>query len=137
MFIYAFMLTVKTSHGVPAAQILCLSTVGPRFSNKMQKLILSRSLSNSPVLLLISPGKTLLTLCPVQEWPDSWNETLVILFMDTSMRDSSLSPLFAKLLRVLESASLDNPPSAAVIPVARAPFPTTLFPSTQLPVNTH
>lgn len=96
-----------------------------------------RSLINSPVLLLISPGKTLLMLCLVQEWPDSWNEGLVILFMDTSMRDSSHSLLFVKLLWVLESAPLDNPPGAAVIPVARAPFTTMLFPSSQLPMNTH
>ena len=40
-----------------------------------------------------------------------------------------------KLPEILEWILLDNSLKAAVIPVAGAPFPTTLFPSTQLSAN--
>ncbi len=88
-------------------------------------------LSNSPVLFLHSPGKTLLTLSLVQSG-------LVALFLKTSERgdswctDSSFSPLLVKLSQVFESALLDSILKLAVIPVACAPFPTQILPSSQL-----
>ena len=91
-------------------------------------------LSNGPVLSLLSPGKTLLTLLGVQEWLDNRNSTLVAHFPDTSVRGdsvctgSSLSPLLVNL-------PLDHPLKSAVIPLACAPFPTTISPSSQLSIN--
>ena len=54
---------------------------------------------------------------------------------DSSCADSGFSPLLVKLSQVLESAFPDNLPKVVVIPVAHAPFPTTLFPSSQLSMN--
>lgn len=42
--------------------------------------------------------------------------------------DSSLSPLIVELSQVLESALLDNPLKAALVPVTCAPFPYDTFP---------
>ncbi len=42
-------------------------------------------LGNSPVLLLLSPGKTPLTLSVVQEWLNKRNTTTVAKFLDTSV----------------------------------------------------
>ncbi len=55
-------------------------------------------LGNSPVLLLLSPGKTPLMLSVVQEWLNKRNTTTVAKFLDTSVcggswcLDPSLSP---------------------------------------------
>ncbi len=63
---------------------------------------------------------------------------LVALFLKTSERgdswctDSSFSPLLVKLSQVFESALLDSILKLAVIPVACAPFPTQILPSSQL-----
>ncbi len=65
-------------------------------------------LGNSPVLLLLSPGKTPLT-------------TTVAKFLDTSVcggswcLDPSLSPILVKFTQILESILLDNPHKAAVL----------------------
>ncbi len=81
-------------------------------------------LGNSPVLLLLSPGKTPLT-------------TTVAKFLDTSVcggswcLDPSLSPFLVKFTQILESILLDNPHKAAVLLVGCAPFSSTLF----LPLN--
>ncbi len=86
-------------------------------------------LGNSPVLLLLSPGKTPLT-------------TTVAKFLDTSVcgvswcLDPSLSPFLVKFTQILESILLDNPHKALVLSVGCASFSSTLFPSTQLSVNT-
>lgn len=48
---------------------------------------------------------------------------------------SNLSPVFVNPPNVLELSFLDNLLKAAVILVARAPFPTTIFPSSQLFMN--
>ncbi len=86
------------------------------------------ALGNSPVLLLLSPGKTPL-------------RTTVAQFLDTSVcggswcLDPSLSPFLVKFTQVLESILLDNPHKAAVLSVGCASFSSTLFPSTQLSVN--
>ncbi len=59
-------------------------------------------LGNSPVLLLLSPGKTPLTLSVVQEWFNKRNTTTVAKFLDTSVcggswcLDPSLSPFLVK-----------------------------------------
>ncbi len=80
-------------------------------------------LGNSPVLLLLSPGKTPLT-------------TTVAKFLDTSVcggswcLDPSLSPFLVKFTQIL-----DNPHKAAVLSVWCAFFSSTLFTSTQLSVN--
>ncbi len=88
-------------------------------------------LGNSPVLLLLSPGKTLMTtvakvldtsLCGF-----SW-------CIDPSL-DLSLSPFLVKFTQILESILLDNAHKAAVLSVGCASFSYTLFPSTQLSVN--
>ncbi len=85
-------------------------------------------LGKSPVLLLLSPGKTPLT-------------TTVAKFLDTSVcggswcLDPSLSPFLVKFTQILESILLDNPHKAAVLSVCCASFYSTLFPSTQLSVN--
>ncbi len=85
-------------------------------------------LGNSPVLPLLSPGKTPLT-------------TTVAKFLDTSVcggswcLDPSLSPFLVKFTQILELILLDNPHQAAVLSVGFASFCSTLFPSTQLSVN--
>ncbi len=85
-------------------------------------------LGNSPVLLLLSPGKTPLM-------------TTVAKFLDTSVcggpwcLDPSLSPFLVKFTQILESILLYNPHKAAFLSVGCASFSYTLFPSTQLSVN--
>ncbi len=81
-------------------------------------------LGNSPVLLLLSPGKTPLT-------------TTVAKLLDTSVcggswcLDPSLSPFLVKFTQILESILLDNPHKTAVLSVGCASFSSTLF----LPLN--
>ncbi len=72
-------------------------------------------------------------------WRCLWFRSgLVALFLKTSERgdswctDSSFSPLLVKLSQVFESALLDSILKLAVIPVACAPFPTQILPSSQL-----
>ncbi len=84
-------------------------------------------LDNSPILLLLSPGKTPLT-------------TTVVKFLDTcvcggSCLDPSLSPFLVKFTQILESILLDNPHKDSILSVDCASFSSTLFPSTQLSVN--
>ncbi len=85
-------------------------------------------LGNSPVLLLLSPGKTPLA-------------TTVSKFLDTSVCggswcfDPSLSPFLVKFTQILESSLLENTHKVAVLSVGCASLSSTLFPSTQLPVN--
>ncbi len=85
-------------------------------------------LGNSPVLLLLSPGKTPLM-------------TTVAKFLDRSVcggswcLEPSLSPFLVKFIQILESILLDNPHKAAVLSVGSASFYSTLFPSSQLSVN--
>ncbi len=94
-------------------------------------------LGNSPVLLLLSPGKTPLMLSVVQEWLNKRNTTTVAKFLDTSVcggswcLDPSLSPFLVKFTQILESILLDNPHKAAVLSVGCASFSSTLF----LPLN--
>ncbi len=72
-------------------------------------------LHNSPVLLLLSRGKTPLT-------------TTVAKFLDTSVcggswcLDPSLSPFLVKFTQILESILLDNPHKASVLLVGCASF---------------
>ncbi len=83
---------------------------------------------NSPVLLLLSPGKMPLM-------------TTITKFLDMSVcggswcLDPSLSPFLAKFTQIPESILLDNPHKAAVLLVGCASFSSTLFASTQLSVN--
>ncbi len=82
-----------------------LQTLEPWFPNTKNALIWKEDfgrLGNSPVLLLLSPGKTPLT-------------TTVAKFLDTSMcggswcLDPSLGPFLVKFTQILESILLDNP----------------------------
>ncbi len=85
-------------------------------------------LGNSPVLLLLSPGKTPLMITEAK-------------FIDTSVcggswcLEPSLSPFLVKFTQILELILLDNPHKAAVLSVGYSSFSSTLFPSTQLSVN--
>ncbi len=85
-------------------------------------------MGNSPVLLLLSPGKTPLT-------------TTVAKFLDMSVcggswcLDPSLSPFLVKFTQIIKPILFDNPHKAAVLSVGCASFSSTLFPSTQLSVN--
>ncbi len=56
-------------HGCCASPLF-LQTLGPWFTNEMQHLLSSekRTLDDSPVLFLLSPGKKLLMLSLVQKW---------------------------------------------------------------------
>ncbi len=72
-------------------------------------------------------------------WRCLWFRSgLVALFLKTSEHgdswstDSSFSPLLVKLSQVFESALLDSILKPAVIPVACAPFPSQILPSSQL-----
>ncbi len=125
------------------ASPLFLQTLGPWFPNEIQNFWKEDfgPLGNSPVLLLLSPGKTPLMLSVVQEWLNKRNTTTVAKFLDTSVcggswcLDPSLSPFLVKFTQILESILLDNPHKAAVLSVGYASFSSTLFPSTQLSVN--
>ncbi len=74
-------------------------------------------LGNSSVLLLLSPGKTPLSLSVVQEWLNKRNTTTVAKFLDTSVcggswcLDPGLSPFLLKFTQILESflILLNNP----------------------------
>ncbi len=111
-------------HGFCASPLF-LQTLGPWFPNEMQNLLSSekRTLDHW-VLFLHSPGKTLLTLSLVQKWlgspfpEDVWAWWLLMHWLQ------------------LQSTPCEAPPSVwisfAVIPVACAPFPTQILPSSQL-----
>ncbi len=87
-------------------------------------------LGNSPVLLLLSPGKTPL-------------KTTVAKFLDTSVCGAldALTPASVHSMWILPkflnqfSILLDNPHKAVVLSVGCAYFSSTIFPSTQLSVN--
>ncbi len=85
-------------------------------------------LGNSPVLLLLSPGKMPLT-------------TTVAKFLDMSVcggswyLDPSLSPFLVKFTQILELILLDNPHKTPVHSFGCASFSSTIFPSTQRSVN--
>ncbi len=141
----------KLNTGLHATWAMSFSTLPPRVSrtlvskwNTKLALIWKEDfgpLGNSPVLLLLSPGKTPLTLSVVQEWLNKRNMTTVAKFFDTSVcggswcLDPSLSPFLVKFTQILESILLDNPHKAAVLSVGCASFSSTLFPSSQLSVN--
>ncbi len=137
-------LTSETSHWTLSS----LDSVPLQSSSRLQSLISKliskctfiwkedsdHSLSNSPVLFLLSPGKMLLwcwcCFC--------FRSGLVALFLKRSERgdswctNSSFSPLLVKLSQVFEPAFLDSILKLAVIPVACAPFPIQFLPSSQL-----
>ncbi len=125
----------KLHTGLQATWILCLSTL-PLDSGTLKwkfTFIWKEDfgpLSNSPVLFLHSPGKLLLTLSLVQKWlgspfpEDVWAWWLLM--------HSSFNSLLVKLSQVFESALLNSILKLAVIPVACAPFPTQILPSSQL-----
>ncbi len=107
----------KLNTGLQATWAMRFSTLPPEFRilvskwNKKLSLIWKEHfgpLGNSPVLLLLSPGKMPLM-------------TTVAKFLDTSMcggswcLDHSLSPFLVKFTQILEMILLDNPHKAAVI----------------------
>ncbi len=123
----------KHNTGLQATWAMSFSTLPPDSRTLVYKwntklvLIWKRDfgpLGNSPVLLLLSPGKTPLT-------------TTVAKFLDTSVcggswcLDPSLSPFLVKFTQILESILLDNPHKAAVLSVGCASF----LPHFFLPLN--
>ncbi len=127
----------KLNTGLQAHWAMSFSILPPDSRTLVSKLITKLALiwkedfgplSNSHVLLLLSPGKTPLT-------------TTVAKFLDTSMCGGpwclvpSLSPFLVKFTQKIESILLDNPHKAVVLSVGCASFSSTLFPSTQLSVN--
>ncbi len=122
-------------HGFCASPLF-LQTLGPWFPNEMQNLLSSekRTLDHwATVQLFFSTAQVRCF------WHCLWFRSgLVALFLKTSERgyssftDSSFSPLLVKLSQVFESALLDCILKLAVIPVACAPFPTQILPSSQL-----
>ncbi len=115
---------------------LFLQTLGPWFPNEMQNLLSSekRTLDHwATVQFFFSTAQVRCF------WRCLWFRSgLVALFLKTSERgdssctDSSFSSLLVKLSQVFESALLDSILKLAVIPVACAPFPTQILPSSQL-----
>ncbi len=130
----------KLHTGLQAAWILCLSSLPPDsrsgLLNEMQNLLSSekRTLDHwATVQFFFSTAQVRCF------WRCLWFRSgLVALFLKTSERgdswctDSSFSPLLVKLSQVFESALLDCILKLAVIPVACAPFPTQILPSSQL-----
>ncbi len=122
-------------HGFCAAPLF-LQTLGPWFPNEMQNLLSSekRTLDHwATVQFFFSTAQVrCFRRCL---W---FRSGLVALFLKTSERgdswctDSSFSPLLVKLSQVFESALLDCILKLALIPVACAPFPTQILPSSQL-----
>ncbi len=122
-------------HGFCASPLF-LQTLGPWFPNEMQILLSSekRTLDHwATVQFFFSTAQVRCF------WRCLWFRSgLVVLFLKTSERgdswctDYSFSPLLVKLSQVFESALLDCVLKVAVIPVACAPFPTQILPSSQL-----
>ncbi len=119
-------------HGFCASPLF-LQTLGPWFPNEMQIYFhLKRGLWATVQFFFSTAQVRCFWRCP---W---FRSGLVALFLKTSERgdswctDSSFSPLLVKLSQVFESALLDCILKLAVIPVACAPFPTQILPSSQL-----
>ncbi len=139
--------TIIAAGGAPdtSRNLLFLQTLGPWFPNEMQNLLSSekRTLDHwATVQFLFSTAQVRCFWCCL--W---FRSGLVALFLKTSKMcflvntlflsdswrtDSSFSPLLVKLSQVFESALLDCILKLAVIPVACAPFPTQILPSSQL-----
>ncbi len=122
-------------HGFCASPVF-LQTLGPWFPNETQHLLSSENSTLdhwTTVQLFFSTAQVRRFWCCL--W---FRSGLVALFLKTSERgdswctDSSFSPLLVKLSQVFESALLDSILKLAVIPVACAPFPTQIIPSSQL-----
>ncbi len=121
-------------HGFCASPLF-LQTLGPWFPNEMQNWHSSekRTLDHwVTVQLFFSTAQVR------RFWRCLWVRSgLVALFLKTSERgdswctDSSFSPLLVKLSQVF-AALLGSILKLAVIPVACAPFPTQILPSSQL-----
>ncbi len=122
-------------HGFCASPLF-LQTLEPWFPNEMQNLLSSekRTLDHwATVQFFFSTAQVRCF------WRCLWFRSgLVALFLKTSERgdswctDSSFSPILVKLSQVFESALLDCILKLVVIPVACAPFPTQILPSSQL-----
>ncbi len=123
----------KFKTGLQATWAMSFSTLPPDSRTLVSKLNTKLALiwkedfgplGNSPVLLLLSPGKTPLT-------------TIVAKFLDTSVcgGSCSTSSFLVKFTQILETILLDNPHKSVVLAVGCASFSSTLFPSTQLSVN--
>ncbi len=145
----------KLNTGLQATWAMNLSTLPPDSRTLVSKwnaklaLIWKEdfgSLGNSPVLLLLSPGKMPLTLSVVQEWLNKRNMTTVAKFLDTSVCggswcfDPSFSPFrfYISLLIIpciIYYVTNKETWEPAVLSVGCASFSSTLFPSNQLSVN--
>ncbi len=122
-------------HGFCASPLF-LQTLGPWFPNEMQNLLSFEKRT----LDYWSTAQFFFSLAQVRcfWWCFCFRSGLVALFLKMSERgdswctDSSFSSLLVKLSQVFESALLDSILKLAVIPVACAPFPTQILPSSQL-----
>ncbi len=124
----------KLNTGLQATWAMSFSTLSPDSRTLVSKLNTKLALiwkedfgplGNSPVLLLLSPGKTALTIT-------------VAKFLDTSVcgaLDALTPALVHSLWSSPKSILLDNPHKSAVLSVGCASFSSTLFPSTQLSVK--
>ena len=98
-------------------------------------------LSNSPVLLLCSPGQALLPLFLVQKCLDLGNAAPVAHFLHTPVHSSCgclysrLSPLLPQVPQGLETVLLHNLSQGPVTSSGCATFSATLFPSHRLPTE--
>ncbi len=122
-------------HGFCASPLF-LRILGPWFPNEMLNLLSSEKRTLDHWATFQFFFSTAQVRC---FWRCLWFRSgLVALFPKTSERgdswctDSSFSPLLVKLSQVFESALLDCILNLAVIPVACAPFPTQILPSSQL-----
>ncbi len=127
----------KLHTGLQATWNLCLSTLPPDSGTLISKW-------NAKFTFIwkedFGPLEFFFSTAQVRRfWRCLWFRSgLVALFLKTSERgdsrctDSSFSPLLVKLSQVFESALLDCILKLAVIPVACAPFPTQILPSSQL-----
>ncbi len=118
------------------ASPLFLQTLGPWFPNEMQNVLSFWKedfgpLSNSPVIFLHSPGKTLLTLSLVQKWlgspfpEDVWAWWLLMHWLQLQSTPCEALPVF-------ESALLDCILKPCGHPCCLCTFS---YPKSSLPVN--
>ncbi len=128
----------KLHTGLQATWIMCLSTLPPDSWTLISKLNAKCTYSEKRTLDHWATVQLFFSTAQVRRfWCCLWFRSgLVALFLKTSERGDSwctdFSPLLVKLSQVFESALLDSILKLAVIPVACAPFPTQILPSSQL-----
>lgn len=119
---HIFFTVIRSDHPSPRLWDLHLQTKIQHFEN--------RTLINRALALSL-----------VQDWLDIRNAAAVSPFLKPCMRggccctDTSSGPFLVKLSQDLEQTFLDSPLKTVIIRAACAPFPPTLFPSSQFSIN--